>query len=466
MSNEHTDPKVIEVLDRLAAPLPPRTEPRTLQAMDAVRPTPTYRRRLVIAAVGISIAVLIALGFISLSSNPMPNAWARAAAKFARAKTAHYSGYIWKHGRQYEFETWIDGDNFSRYEERLNGELMVLRLREGNYEHWYHSPTELQLENARPETTDRPVSALVLDRPLMRERFYPSLAGEISDAFAADQDRIRYTLSVYLYDLPGLHYSEHFEQSNSGAKIDIIDAERQVKGGEWWASEDGLMRAHIEINSETADLLLVQFLSQQDGQWKLQYQAQAVELNAPIPPEAHNFEPPSGTKIVRDCWWETRLPKVIARATSKNSVFTVHAVDVNQQGDIFITLSQRFLKPTSVATLYEIPYVDPNVSLVNSSGKLYDSTGRGYGESYGVIRRGVLGTRFMTLRFRPKSRAADDPTLASSAPNKITLRVVTLKRQKTDQYPETDETLVLRDIPLPPRQQGDDLIAPKVIYAK
>ena len=110
-------------------------EQRAMARMEMKRPAARPRRWVAVAAV--AVVALFGLGFVPVPLGSAKGAWNRAMAAAAQATSVHIVG----HGANasgnregFDFETWIDGQGFSRTDHRKGGETTEVTIRNG---HWY-----------------------------------------------------------------------------------------------------------------------------------------------------------------------------------------------------------------------------------------------------------------------------------------------------------------------------------------
>lgn len=416
-----------------------RFEDRVISATAAVPPArPHSHRRLVFAAVGLAVAVLIALGVVPSLTDHGGKAWARALAKAAQAKTVHYVGYGWSGTGRYEIEQWVDRPGgFSRYEERQNGVLLNLQMWDGNDEVRYNALTEQERKNPRlyPSMRDGKLVVADLSTPIVHETYIPTFLGQDPTTFAY-RDRMA-TMFFSLLDkdsstIKVSSYSEEQQQTSAG-EVTVIEMEGQgmaIYGGGRRVLES--MRVHAEVNTATNDLMLLQIYHYNNRTWELSYEVQAVDWNTPIPQEARRFDPPKGTKLIRNMWWEKRSGQALARAANKYTEMTLHAVDVNERGDIFLSLSSTFKDEPLEGTL--------------DSMKVTDDTGTTYRTRGGCSYIGGQAGAFITKQIMR------DPDAKTPLPHKISIELYAFDDPKAK-----DQLIQFNNIPLPPRQPGIDL---------
>jgi len=241
---------------------------------------------------------------------------------------------------------------------------------------------------------------------------------------------------------PEVDFSEHRDASLWGGYVDVVEARLKVGdassfcfGGPYGPTDQILATA--EIDEASNRLISVREYKLVGARREQTYQAD-YEWDVEIPDELKSFDLPAGTKLTRSTWWETRADQAIVQADTRDWTVTLHSVDVNRSGDILLSLS-RVETPDS-----EMP------SVYNSAPRLFvEARGNG-GEEYtqqnyfGCFNARHSGYWTTTLK----------PANAESRPRSITLTIWPYKES-----PSEDQSVTFRNIPVPPRQDVDDVMA-------
>ena len=399
---------------------------RALEGMAAVGPARGLSRRWVIAAVG--AAVLFGLGFVPIPMGKAPGALARAMAMASQATTVHMTGHGWTARGEFDVERWVTDDGFSRQEKWVNDELVELNITHGD---------RVLLYFVDPETGAASAT----------EAFLPTNRYKLGELPAAEGKsylaRMFHSFEVLAGDLgiapPDIEMTERRERSLWGGLLDVVEAEFTVKGtmsisGVSYMDGD-MVRIKAEVDPETNRLLsMAQYRF--EGVWGPTYRAE-YEWDVDLP-EGGEFRPPKGTKLTRCTWWEKRADQVLAVGTTKDWEVVLHCIDVNRRGDLVLSL-HRAPRSESTMSRWQNGSVAWKVEAVDDAGVGYHVVARGPQSSYFLVGYG---------------RASLQREWEEGIPRSVTLTIYPYPQGKT-----TDQSVTFRNIPLPPRQNVDDLCA-------
>ena len=167
------------------------------------------------------------------------------------------------------------------------------------------------------------------------------------------------------------------------------------------------------------------------------YQAD-YEWDVEIPDELKSFDAPAGTKLTRSTSWETRADQAIVQANTRDWTVTLHSVDVNRSGDILLSLSRIETPDSQMPSEYNTA---PQL-VVEARG----SGGEEYTQQNGYSCYNVCDSGYWTTTLRPTN-----PTTHWCS---VTLTIWPYKLS-----PSEDQSVTFRNIPVPARQNVDDVIA-------
>jgi len=408
MKADRVDETMSRLLEAAAPELSAGWNKRAMDRLTASRPSRGISRRLAIAVIG--VAALVGLGFVPIPMGSAAGALDRALAAVEQATTLHLVG----RGQQAEVELWMCSDGLWRYETRQNGSTVNVWLLDGNKEMTYDAGERQVTETDLPARQGPGFGEVF--RRLERDEVARLLAGAAS-----------------LFDLD---LTETRETTAWGGVRDVVEVEgvlpegMVIPGLPCRAGDRVLIRA--EIDAGTGRLAAAQVYALQGGQWELNYSAD-LEWETPVPESVRTLDLPPGTTVVRDMWWTTHTDRVGARGTAPGWSVVLHSLDVNQAGDLFVTLSRW---PESQTPLAVQP--TPVQAEDDAGGRYVQADGHRFVGSYSggywtvILRReGGVGT-----------------------PRNVTMTVYA-----DPESPTSDQSVTFRNVPLPPRQDPDDLFA-------
>jgi hypothetical protein len=425
MKTDRVDESMAQLLETAAPAMSAGWEPRAMARLTATRPARGISRRLVIAAVG--VAALVGLGFVPIPMGKAPGALERAMAQAEQATTVHMTGHAWNPNKEYDFEMWAADDGFYREDEISGGQAVSVTLISGarrlDYGVADDDGKQYASELFDPTTHH-------LGGPKMPDRSYV-------EGFFQSFKRMHEQLGV---PAPDMKISERRERSLWGITRDVVDAEWTVQGDGSISGVDcrdgDRVRMRYDIDPPTGRLLQVKQYKF-EGTWEPRYEAEYV-WDVEIPANVRDFQPPQGTKLTRSLWWENRVGQVVAQADTDDWSVSLHAVDVNRNGDIVLSLS-RELNPESRLSRSMDAAPVMRVEATDSAGGRYTQLHR-----YSCYSSSTVGYWGTTLE---RSSAAGNP------------RTVTLIVHPYAKGVSEDQSVTFRNLPLPPRQNTDDLFA-------
>jgi hypothetical protein len=414
----------------------PGLEARAMAAMGQAKPGRPSRRLLVASAVG--VLALLGFGVARLPMGTASGIIDEMLATAAETSAVHMTGC--GVGAEVVVEEWISEDGFSREEWREDDQLLWLDLRSGDFTvHYRLNPDNGEVTARENFIPLREVS--VLDESYRQRRMTSSLwplGGPL------DNGRL---------DL----VSESSEMNERGEVVDLVEVE-WTPGGRtmMYTYQDGdyirelvyeegepvLIR--VEVDPSSGLPLRLEHYTETEAGWQNTYAA-CYEWNMEIPEELRTFTPPRGTVVECHHWWESRIDQVIAEAATTDWLVTLHSVEVNRHGDIWLSLSRAETADSRMGDAYNsAPPI--RVEAVGSGGESYSQLGR-----YSCYNMGGEG---WGVGYWTTTLEAADP---DRRPRSVTLTVVP--------YPEgvsKADSVTFRNVRLPARQDVDDPIAAEV----
>jgi hypothetical protein len=426
MKTDRVDESMAQLLETAAPELSAGWEGRAMARLTATRPARGISRRLVLAAVG--VAALVGLGFVPIPMGSAAGALERALAQAEQATTVHMTGHAWNPDGDYDFEMWASDDGFYRTDKLAGGQPVSVTLISGarrlDYGVADDDGKQYASELFDPTTHH-------LGGPKMPDRSYV-------EGFFQSFKRMHEQLGV---PAPDMKISERRERSLLGITRDVIDAEWTVQGDGSISGvnyRDGdMVRMRYEIDPHTGRLLRVKQYKF-EGTWEPRYEAEYV-WDVEIPVNVRDFQPPQGTKLTRMLWWEKRVDQVVAQADTDDWGVSLHSLDVNREGDIVLSLSRQW-KDESTLSRYMDSAPVIWVQAADNAGGRYTQLNR-----FSCYNTGTVGYWTTTLQ---RSSAAGNPST-------VTLTVYPYVRKGRS----PGQSVSFRNIPLPPRQNTDDLFA-------
>ncbi len=323
MNDDLRDAKVIGVL-KAARPEPrPGWEDRVVTRLAQREPRTRTRRRWVIAAVTVA-AGLIGIGVLTPPWTGKDSTWNRVLAATMKASSIHVRARIIGPDGETMSESWM-APGFSRHEDWRNGNLQSLTIRNDAAPRRYINYSE-------SERGRRGIDYRLPPRPPLD---FTSGAFAGSDAFAK---------LIEGWASSGKVENRRLTRTTNTGTVELVEATRTV-GKLWTSSFAGgeqigdKLRIRAEVDPRTDRLLSVTEYRLEDGSWKETYATQLIEYDAPISDKLKEFEFPHGTVVERTRWWDERTDKVLAEADADGWNIKVHALDLDLDGNIYLTFS-------------------------------------------------------------------------------------------------------------------------------
>lgn len=399
--------------------------------LDTHSPRPTSRRRLVIFLL---LLLIFALGFVYFPARPAPGAWQRALTAARQAQSAHLigtvqtpegallpgliDGALFLNGNL-RFDKWLTSDGFCRTELWRSNALACLALFQPTGDYLYFDP---RLHAA--DDSDFPLLHYILPGFTQRTKL-TELAPEPS----------------HLYNVK-LTERRQFSLWRGTREVVELQGDISTDARLGRYSEADSVRLYAEIDPKTS---LINYLSEDwfVNRWQPHYRTSSISWNSVPPTNLRTFLPPKGTSTYRVRWWNSRVNKIIATAKAKDSdktrdlKFTLHAIDANRYGDLFLTLSPANLDGSVYAYASGLQLIAEGV----------DDTGTKY---YGDCEQLPWSKYFIVNAQRDRLSAKP------GVPHSVTLNV-TSKLFKGGNS-KREQTALFTQLNLPPRQKATILI--------
>ncbi|NIR01080.1 MAG: hypothetical protein GTN78_12915 [Gemmatimonadales bacterium] len=425
MKTDELDRRMMELLEAARPEMREGWAGRACQAVAKVNPTRGWSLRMV-AALVVGVVAVVGVGFVPFPAGSAKGALGRALAAVGDAATVHMRAHAWTSEGGFDLERWVSQDGFSRSERWENGGLVDLRISEGERVLFYRVSPEDGKAYAHEgfwPTNRYKQPAVLKGRSYLAGLFYSleSLATELG------------------VTPPDVKISERREKSLWGGAVDVVEAEWTVEGSSHISGLDcrdgDRVRIRAEIDPETNHLIaMAQYRF--EGTWEPTYLAE-YEWDVDIP-EAGEFRPPKGTELRRDTWWEERADQTLAAGTTEDWEVVLHSVDVNRRGDLVLSL-HRAPRPESPISRWQNGAVAWEVEAVDDAGVGYRCTVGGPWSSYFLVSYGTA----TLVREQGEGNART-----------VTVTIYPYPRGET-----ADQSVTFPNIPLPPRQDVDDVFA-------
>ena len=379
MDELRVDQEVARLLDRSRIPMREQWHSRVLAgAAEASRAKPT-RGRWVVVLAGLAV-VLIGLGFVPFPAGSAKGAFGRALAQVNESPGVHVTGRIWGPLGEWRFEQWFTGGGFKRFD-LLDGDQVVLcslydpgarRIRPK----WRDIHSVLATINGSAERTLPDPGDVWQSRPLIgpeahdfhveREDILPfpltHTQGEepTSRDFWQRIEEQEKTLQVRVEERQ--HYSvwggkravaDIYGHRREGAHVEVLIL-GNLMGSIYTSLGPGDdVWIHMEADTETGAILALQQYKRVDGRWKLIYCADSIESGVAIGEEVRNPVLPEHHVEAEDTWWGQRLPQTVAVGDSEDWRVTLHSLEANREGEVFVTLSRESMTEVTRNAFYE-----------------------------------------------------------------------------------------------------------------
>ena len=230
------------------------------------------------------------------------------------------------------------------------------------------------------------------------------------------------------------------EVSLWGGEVDIIEATEPLED-----PDEGWRKMRWEAEAATGRLLCEKHWRTVGGRWKLVAYSEEVAWDVDIPRDTWTFVPPEGWRVEYHRWWTGRVENTLASGQTQDWQVTLHAMDMNKNGDLILTWSR--LPSREVADRLDGRVTPFRISAADDLGVTYEQDG---GKE---CMRGRYGRDYLATTLR-RAQSATPPGLG---------RTVTLTIHVSMWEPYADQVVTFADLPLPPRQDKVDVFEPEIV---
>lgn len=333
--------------------------PSRVRTMSDERPRRRLGRGTKLGLVAAAIAVAAA-GWLALHRGEKQGALAQALEEVRNAETIHFVARPDQTEADREtIEFWIRDETHFRQEKSKDGKLSWVCVQQGDVQRSYTAwSNTYNLTRGQIGTGLHDFGQLLLHTDLL----LPSLARH--------------------YQNPeGTRHTEERIRDEDGR--DAVRHTLQIEGPE---------RVTFSTDAKTGRIMALECEALDAGTWRRVMWFDGIEYNIPIPDEVFRLEPPEGATVLEYTWWETRKHQVLAEVGAEEGiVLRLHSVDVRDDGDVIVSLSEhKPIAPDGRQLLYQL------------YGRLVDDQGRGYAQlrSMGCESDNIVADRDGQLRSR------------------------------------------------------------------
>ena len=453
--SERTDAEIKKAVCEAAGEPRSEVSARAVEGMRAVGAVrPSRGRRWRVAAIAAGAAAVAAFALSLVPSWQGQRAWAFAQAAAARTDSLHVAGRILLTDWACTFERWTSSGGLRRYEIR-DGEdawLVYLDLQDGSQQAVFF--TDKQGKYGLVKTNAPGVGAAVaasrgdalvdllqmvpfmnkcndLELRTWKERGPDGRTVMVVEGTGTFEGELHHHgYGDFYRGMPLMFQATVLEETGLLASLDCWRG-----AGEAWhqeVTEGGRPREMPGIGG---------FFNfwRPSGEWERIFTTELVEWNEPVPAEATDFAWPEGTRVTFQPWLDTRGDQELGRAVVTEGDVILHSLDVNERGDIFITVSRPGRGAVGTPGCMEVGHVDFEV--VDDRGRPYAQSGHYFGGMCGFARE------YEVTDLRGGYGAEDDTRSRS-----VTVTI----------WPFSDkwhrgESVTFQDVPLPEPQNGDQL---------
>jgi len=388
-------------------------------------PVPQTRRsyRRVAAAVGATVVVLFALGFVPVPRSGGKGALARAMAAMESAPSV-FVHYRWiepaQGGAVSDILQWRTAEGLRRDEFHEAGQLVTLEV--------YGRDSFLRYDRRTGSATvgewRRPAEMTPLSVPRL-DRTFRSLQ-------ATDEATRR-----------GSTVREFREGSLWGGTRDVIEVENR---GAVQGFPGDRRKLRCEFDPATGRLLSEQRYNGDGYSWTLWSWTEEINWDGDIPEETWTFEPPAGTKVlVENNWWSQHPGGPLATGRSGGWELTLYSMDRDRTGSLYLAVGWRHLTgplPKTDPPGYYHYGGAPCATVTDDAGGVYDYHLHQAHEP--PLSRGI-GGGIELLKLEPQAEAP---------PNRDA-RTVTVTLHTCNYGEGWDYEVTFPNLPLPPARQDD-----------
>ena len=366
-------------------------------------------KRLVFGS-ALAALLIVSLGFINFPLGPAQGAWAQALSAAREIAALHLQ--VRDQNGQLEHDEWIGEDGFKREAEYQGGRLTNLHLRNTNSVYYYPN-LKLAKENS----------------------FVPgSLLAQDVDSFTESTFKV---LAEVLAASPQLQLQERRVGRLWGGVYDEVQLAGIVNRDFYLGNTNYLPGDKVSFILKTdpasGRLLSMEQYKLDSAGTVLEAKFASVEWEVEAPAGLRSFTYPRGTKVVRDTLWGERTNQSLATATSRYWQVTLHSLEANRSGDLYLTISRQKL---------------PGITLIETPVVL----------NFAVWAQDSLGASYRQAPERKVSGDYEVVKLVRQTPGPAPQRLTVTVSVTVDPNPAAEpELLTFRNLPLPARGDYTDL---------
>jgi hypothetical protein len=401
--SDDSDRLISETIERGTPPLRPEARARALEAMTQAPPAKTPSRRRLVAIAAGGVVAVVGLGFVPFPAGSATGALDRAlaAARAARGVFMEYRTY----GEERQVVRRWATPRGQRVETWHRGKLVNLSIRTDSAYVWYDAARRVAYESDQPPPRPK-MLGYVPDR---------NYVSHLVAAFEARRSRMR------------VNISEWRERSLWRGERDVVELEH------------GPFKHRYELDPESGRVIADAYYAGKPGSWKLTKSTVEVDWDVQIPDSMLSFDPPRGATLHRSRWWTGRADRTVAAGRTDDWEIKVHAIDVNKSGDLYVTLSRA---PSDQGPKHWNGGIPMDVEAVDNLGAHY-------------VQRNGCGC---SLDYWVRTLDRKEDARSSATPGTVSLTIYPYP-----QGPNADQSVTFRNLPLPPRQDKEDLSEEEVI---
>jgi hypothetical protein len=395
---------------------------RALARMAAVRPSRGLSRRWVLIALTVVMAAVGGAWLLAvpgLTATGIIEEMMRAA---AASDSAHMTESVWMEGETVTREQWVSSRGLAR-EMRVGEQVVQVEL----------------------FGVDRTLLYVAADtgRAFVEESGGRLCTPERKAALLSE-GLLGSAMLFALSDGSSRLLSEQLANEGDGRSTRIVEIQwRPPRGttGVFALNNKGLIYnhgetilIHVVADAETRRPTRVEHFRLVNGTREPTYQAD-IEWDIAVPQDVWQFTPPEDTRVERSIDWAIMAKQELVRGQTRDWTVVLHAIEVAANGDVHLAISRAETGANVIAS--SAPPI--RVSALGSDGERYHQTDRG-------PFFGAPGLARAVVTLEPENRGA--------TPRSITLTVTPYPAD-----PSEDQSVTFRNLPLPPRQDVDDLLA-------
>jgi len=300
--------------------LPP--EPEWKPPWERPKPHTWFNRHLsALALAVVTAAALFWLGWTPFRAGGAIGALEVTVSAMGEASSLHLIATDPKAGRKARMEAWATADGFWRVEGWSGAKLLTLWLRTSDWEVIYNARARTELITRLPASAE-PEGLLAAGGPITAR------------------------LTAVTSAMQGMEIEEWRARSLLRGAWHVIEAvgqatpEMSAEGMPYAEGENAKLR--LETDEATGLPRMLTLYKMRGGRWAEITRAK-LDWNQDAPPHAYEFRPPQGTTVKSDTWGGQHAGEALAAGETAGWRVVLHAANVNENGDLSLTLSRQAL---------------------------------------------------------------------------------------------------------------------------